>query len=224
MCVTPTNVGDGRGLGGGCAVQTAIFFSAPMGARDILVGQTQQMVTPSVPTEAELLAQARRLDARALGQIHDQYYPELYRFALYRTDDPDAAQDIVSEVFVRLLDALHKQRAPQTTLRGWLFGVAAHLVADHFRRKPRESTPLDEDWVSNGSTSAEAETRLQKQAVRRALQRLTAEQQDVLGLRFGDGFSVEQTAEALGKSVTAVKALQFRASESLRRALAEENA
>lgn len=180
------------------------------------------MVIHAVPTEAELLTQAQQLEARALGQIHDQYYPELYRFALYRTDDPEAAQDIVSEVFVRLLDALHQKRPPQTTLRGWLFGVAAHLVADHFRRRP--TVALDEELIAHGSTSAEAEARLRKQSVRRALQRLTAEQQDVLGLRFGDGFSVEKTAEALGKSVTAVKALQFRATEALRRALAEEDA
>lgn len=175
-----------------------------------------------MPTEAELLALARQLDARALGQIHDHYYPELYRFALYRTDDVEAAQDIVSEAFVRLLNALHTGRAPQSTLRGWLFGVTTHLVADHFRRKP--AAPLAEEWVSDGSTSAEAEAHVQKQVVRRAMQRLTLEQQDVLGLRFGDGFSVEQTAEALGKSVTAVKALQFRAMEALRRALAKEDA
>jgi RNA polymerase sigma-70 factor (ECF subfamily) len=180
------------------------------------------MVTQPVPTEAELLAQAQQLDARALGQIHDQYYPELYRFALYRTGDTEAAQDIVSEVFVRLLDALHRRRAPQITLRGWLFGVASHLVADHFRRQP--AAALDDGFIANGSTSAEAEFRLQKQAVRRALQSLTTEQQDVLGLRFGDGFSIDQTAAALGKSATAVKALQFRAMEALRRALAKEDA
>lgn len=193
-----------------------------MGVSDILVGQTVQMATQPVPTETELLTQARKLDARALGQIHDQYYPELYRFALYRTDDAETAQDIVSEVFVRLLDALHTGRAPQTTLRGWLFGVASHLVADHFRRKP--VMPLADEFIAHESTSAEAEARLQKQAVRRAMQSLTLEQQDVLGLRFGDGFSVEQTAEALSKSVTAVKAQQFRAMEALRRALAKEDA
>jgi RNA polymerase sigma-70 factor (ECF subfamily) len=171
-----------------------------------------------VLTEADLLAQARTLDSRALGQIHDQYYPEIYRFVLYRTDDSEAAQDLASEVFVRLLTALHQKRPPQTTLRGWLFGVAAHLVADHFRRKP--TLPLDEELIAGSSTSAEAEAHLQKQAVRQAMQTLTSEQQDVLALRFGDGFSVEQTAEALGKSVTATKALQFRATEALRRALA----
>jgi RNA polymerase sigma-70 factor (ECF subfamily) len=176
----------------------------------------------TVIDEASLLTRARELDSRALAQIHDQYYPELYRFARYRTGDDTTAEDIVGEVFVRLLDALHAGRAPQTTLRGWLFGVASHLVADHFRGKPRESLPLSDELAAGHSPAAEAEDRLRQSEVRTALQRLTPEQQNVLALRFGDGFSVEQTAETLGKSVTAVKALQFRAVEALRRALAPQ--
>jgi RNA polymerase sigma-70 factor (ECF subfamily) len=190
--------------------------------RDILASRNATFVTHPVTDDLALLRRASQLDPHALGQIHDQHYPEIYRFALYRTDDPEAAQDIAAEVFVRLLDALHAGRAPKTTLRGWLFGVAAHLVADHFRRAP--TAPLDEELLADHSPSGEAEDRLQKQLVRQALRTLTAEQQNVLSLRFGDGFSVEKTAEALDKSVTAVKALQFRAVEALRRALAQTGA
>ncbi|MGH2521805.1 MAG: sigma-70 family RNA polymerase sigma factor [Anaerolineales bacterium] len=180
-------------------------------------------LTPTLVThEASLLERARELDARALAQIHDQLYPELYRFALYRTGETAVAEDITSEAFVRLLDALRAGRAPHSTLRGWLFGVAAHLVADHFRRAPRDGKPLSEWFVGDESPAAEVEQRLRQGALRAALNRLTTEQQNVLALRFGDGFSVEQTAEALGKSVTAVKALQFRAVEALRRALAPQ--
>jgi RNA polymerase sigma-70 factor (ECF subfamily) len=75
--------------------------------------------------------------------------------------------------------------------------------------------------MANGSPATEAEARLRLIQVRAAIQRLTAEQQAVLALRFGGGFSVEQTAEALSKSVSAVKALQFRALEALRRTLVE---
>lgn len=170
-------------------------------------------------SEQLLLEQARRLDERALGQIHDRYYPEIYRYALYRTGRTEVADDIASEVFLRLLDALHQERAPRTTLRGWLFGVASNLVVDYYRRAPRESAPLDEAQAAPGSVSAEAELRLQKQEVRAAMRQLTREQQEVLALRFGDGFSVEEAAEAMGKSVNAAKALQFRALEALRRVL-----
>jgi RNA polymerase sigma-70 factor (ECF subfamily) len=175
----------------------------------------------STQPERALLAGARNLEARALAQIHDQYYPEIYRYALYRTSDQALAEDIAGEVFLRLLDSLHKGRAPQTTLRGWLFGVASNLVVDHFRRSPRESTALDDDLPEAESSAGRAEQNLQRQAVGAAIRQLTAEQQETLALRFGDGFSVEQTAEVMGKSVTAVKALQFRALAMLRKMLGE---
>jgi RNA polymerase sigma-70 factor (ECF subfamily) len=177
--------------------------------------------SPLVPSadELALLTAAHKLDAHALGQIHDRYYPELYRYALYRVGDPATAEDITSEIFVRFLEALHRQKAPQNTLRGWLFGVAAHLVADHFRRKP--VADLDDAFPASDSPAAEAEERIRQQSVRAVLKHLTDEQQQVLALRFGNGFSVEETATAMSKSVTAVKALQFRALGTLRQKLGE---
>ena len=175
----------------------------------------------SASDNALLLQQARAGDARALAEIHDRYYPKLYRYALYRLGDDAAAQDVAGEVFVRLLDTLRAGRPPQSTLSGWLFGVAAHLVADHFRRAPRESLQILEWFTSGASAAQEAEERLQHQQLRAAMRQLTPEQQQVLALRFGDGFSLEQTAEIVGKSVNAVKALQFRATAALRRTLGE---
>jgi RNA polymerase sigma-70 factor (ECF subfamily) len=178
---------------------------------------------PISPTaEAALLAGARDLDSRALGQIHDEFYPEIYRYALYRVGDAEAAADIAAEVFLRLLDALHAGRPPRTTLRGWLFGVAAHQVADHWRaRRGPVAGPvaLPDNWPDGRSLVGEVDERLLRDEVRLALRRLTEDQQQVLALRFGDGFSVEQSATLMGKSVTAVKALQFRALEALRRHL-----
>ena len=72
--------------------------------------QSRLLVNHAVNDEAALLAGALALDARVLGQVHDRYYPELYRFALYRTGDPATAEDIAAEVFVRLLDAAHAGR------------------------------------------------------------------------------------------------------------------
>jgi RNA polymerase sigma-70 factor (ECF subfamily) len=173
---------------------------------------------PSPTAEAGLLARALDLDPRALGQIHDEFYPEIYRYALYRVGDSEVAADIAADVFLRLLDTLHAGRPPQTTLRGWLFGVAAHRVADHWRT-PHVTVTLHDDVADTLSVAGEVEDRLRRGEVRVALRRLTEEQQQTLALRFGDGFSVEESAAVMGKSVTAVKALQFRALEALRRHL-----
>jgi RNA polymerase sigma-70 factor (ECF subfamily) len=137
---------------------------------------------------------------------------------LFRTNDERAAEDLSSDVFLRLLDALHAGRPPES-LRAWLFGVAAHLVVDHYRRQSRRpQVELSEDLpaLEPGPDSLITRT-LTLTAVRRALRQLTEVQQQVLALRFREGRSIVDTAALMNKSETAVKQLQFRAVAALRR-------
>lgn len=69
--------------------------------------------------------------------------------------------------------------------------------------------------------ATEADQREQNRAVQNALQKLTPEQQHVLAMRFGQGYSLEETAAQLNKNVNAVKALQFRALAALQREIGE---
>lgn len=179
-------------------------------------------VVPVIEDDDRLLGGARQLDSRALAAIHDRYYPDLYRYLLYRTNDEHIAEDLASEVFMRLLDILHAGKPP-AVLRAWLFGVAGNLVADHYRRLSRRPQVAlsDEIPALTGDVETETGSRLAASAVRDALHHLTDEQQQVLALRFGDGRSIDDTATLMRKSVTAVKQLQFRAVAALRRHLEE---
>ena len=76
---------------------------------------------------------------------------------------------------------------------------------------------------ANTGINAEMELREQNRAVQAAYTQLTSEQQDVLALRFGQGYSLEETARYMKKKVNAVKALQFRALASLQRMTGEVN-
>lgn len=162
-------------------------------------------------------------DSRAIAAIHTRYYPEIYRFARYRVSDVAVAEDIASEVFVRMLEAVEKGRGPRTNLRGWLISTASNTINDHFRRTYRRQTEeLSEDLqADNPGLHAQMEAAEQQAAVRAALARLTPEQQNVLALRFGSGYSLEETARLMGKKANAIKALQFRALATLRRHLEE---
>jgi RNA polymerase sigma-70 factor (ECF subfamily) len=172
--------------------------------------------------EARLLAGARRLEGLALARIHDRYYPGVYRYLLFRTREELVAEDLASEVFMRLLDSL-KAGKPIQALQPWLFGVANHLATDHFRGQARRpQVELSDELVAAGDEhdpEQRAAINLTSHAVRRALGELTEEQQQVLALRFGEGQSVADTAGRMRKSVTAVKQLQFRAVAALRRKL-----
>jgi RNA polymerase sigma-70 factor (ECF subfamily) len=173
----------------------------------------------------DLLGRAQRLDAEALGEIHDRHYPEVYRYICFRLADEHACEDITAEVFLRLLDALHKKRGPTQNLRGWLFGTASNLVNDHLRtRYARRVDSLDAEEIEPQDEihlEHSYEEDWMQQQVSEALLGLTPEQQHVLTLRFSDERSIDETASIMGKSVTAVKALQFRAVATLRRLLEE---
>jgi RNA polymerase sigma-70 factor (ECF subfamily) len=159
------------------------------------------------------------LDPQAIAAIFNRYYPDVYRFARYRLGDETAAEDIAAEVFVRLLEALQAGRGPEANLRGWLIGTTANLVNDHFRRSyTRPTAVLTENHLDEAADPPElTEVKEDRQNIRTALIKLTEEQQQVIALRFGSGCSLEETAMIMDKKPNAIKALQFRALESLRR-------
>ncbi len=172
--------------------------------------------------ELTLLARARQLDQEALALIHDTYYTAIYRYIAFRVGERETAEDLASEVFTRLLTALRDRNAPQNTLRGWLYGVAARVVADHHRRQYRApQVELDEDLVSDmHDPAAIVEGQLTQESLKQAMQELTEEQRHVLGLRFGADMPIQEVARTLGKSEGAIKQLQARAVAALARKLA----
>ena len=173
--------------------------------------------------EATALSGLKELDAKVIGAVYDRYYPDVFRYVRFRLSDENAAQDIASDVFVRLLEASQKGRGPQTNLKAWLLGTASHIVTDHHRRTYRRPTDsLSENMLDPLALPVdEFDHREQTRLVRSALKDLTPEQQHVLALRFGEGYSIEETAAVMQKNVNAVKALQFRALASLQRGIGE---
>lgn len=167
------------------------------------------------------LAQNRGLNAEELGEIHDLFYPAVYRYVSYRLEDAQLCEDIASEVFLRLVETLEAGKAIKDA-RAWLMGTTSHLVMDHLRSKYRRQVePLDDQHhlAEGGSPEGLAEQNLRQAMVREAMRRLTEDQQNVLALRFSQELSLEETAQIMGKSVGAVKVLQFRALEALRKHL-----
>lgn len=173
--------------------------------------------------EQQALDGLRKLDTQSIGAIYDKYFPEVYRYVRYRISDQSTAEDIASDVFVRLMDAAQRKQGPQTNLRGWLIATASNVVNDHHRRRYRRPVEaLSETMADRGpGIHAEIDSREQNRLVQGAMAHLTEEQQHVLALRFGQGYSIEETAALLKKNINAVKALQFRALASLQRQIGE---
>ena len=101
--------------------------------------------------------------------------------------------------------------------------TASHAIADHLRRVYRRPTEALSDGIPDHASplTDEIDRRQQTDSVREAYAQLTPDQQNVLALRFGDGYSLEETATVMQKKVNAVKALQFRALAALQRHIGE---
>lgn len=175
--------------------------------------------------EKSALNGLRKLDSQSVGAIYDQYFPEVHRYIRYRINDDAIAEDIASDVFVRLLEASQKRQGPETNLKGWLIATTSNAVNDHLRRQYRRPTETLSDFMPDETSNVHAEVDLREQsrAVQAAYAQLTSEQQHVLALRFGQGYSLEETASYMKKKVNAVKALQFRALAALQRMIGEMN-
>ncbi len=172
--------------------------------------------------ETNWLIAARCLDEDALGAIYDAYSDELYRYAYRLIGEQQAAEDLVAETFYRFLRALHTGGGPREHLRAYLYRVAHNLAVDGHRRGHGEVQELPEDGgtlQSEDDPSAEAEAAIQGEKARTALWRLTSEQRQVIVLKFFQGLSNEEISAAIEKPVGAVKALQHRGLNALRRIL-----
>lgn len=173
----------------------------------------------------QLLERARLFDPDALAEIYDQYSPAIFAYAVRLLGDPDLAEDCVAEVFARFLRALKAGQGPTEHLQAYLYRIAHNWLTDLFRRQPLPPLELREDFPASQGDQPEptAQRQLQQQAIRSALRRLTPEQRQVVMLRFYQGCSIEDTAAALEKETTAVKALQHRALQALKKMLKIED-
>jgi RNA polymerase sigma-70 factor, ECF subfamily len=174
--------------------------------------------------EPALLARARQLEPAALAEIHDTYYTPVFRYVAFRVADRQTAEDLTSEVFLRLLSALRDRHAPQNSLSGWLYGVASRVVADYYRRHYRKSESELPEWLPDGKNDPEAylDATLTHEQLHQALTTLTEEQQNVIALRFGYEMSIREVARTMGKNEGAIKQLQARAVAALSRILSTE--
>ena len=179
-----------------------------------------QMMTDNTSAEKELLKAAQRFDSKALAQIYDLYSPELYRYATRFLGDPSVAEDCVAETFSRLLKAMRAKRGPKDYLKAYLYRIAHNWIADYYRRAP-DVVELKETYpdLDNNAPEQEASLRIRQAQVRKAIQKLTPDQQQVIALKYLEGWKNEEIAQAVKKPVGAVKSLQHRALAQLKKHL-----
>lgn len=176
-------------------------------------------------TDLSLLDAARRMDQKALVAIFDRFATELYNYALRMCGDSLKADNAVGDVFSKFLEQLAAGKGPQTNLRSYLYKMTYHLIVDGSRLSQREGPfelagPEQNNGNGRNSTVSSLENKILLDAAILAIKKhLTANQRHVIFLRFVEEFSLFETAQIVGKEVSSVKAIQYRAIAKLRKVL-----
>lgn len=174
-----------------------------------------------------LVHRAQAGDAEAFGELYDRYVDLVYRYVYYRVGSAQLAEDLTSETFLRALRRLSSFTWQGRDVGAWFVTIARNLIADHYKssRYKLEMTtddvaesgaPLTQEGPENAVLEA-----MQNKVLLEAVKKLNPEQQECIVLRFLQGLSVAETAQAMGKNDGAIKALQYRAIRSLGRLLPE---
>ena len=178
------------------------------------------------PDVVALVKAAQQGDADAFGALYDRYLDLVYRYVYYRVGGKAQAEDMVSETFLRALRRIGTFEWQGRDFAAWLITIARNIIADHykssrFRLEVSTADMLDADRADEGIEAGVLEG-LTNAALLDAVKKLNDEQQECVVLRFLQGLSVLETAQAMGKSEGAIKALQYRAVRTLGRMLPKE--
>jgi RNA polymerase sigma-70 factor (ECF subfamily) len=164
-------------------------------------------------------------DPDAFDGLYLLFADRVYRYLLARLGDPELAEEVTSQVFLRLIEKVHMYRISQNDnvaiFSAWLYRMAYNKMVDILRARRRANwVDLEhaERLAVDGSTD-DIHDRLDNEDIFNKLQLLNEQQREVLILRFIEELSISETAQTMEKSEGAIKALQHRALASLRRYL-----
>jgi RNA polymerase sigma-70 factor (ECF subfamily) len=174
--------------------------------------------------DSELVQQAVRRaqdgDGEALHYLYVRYALDLLRYVNSFVQDRHEAEDIVQNVFVKLITAIRKYEQKEAPFSAWILRVARNAALDHLRT--RRAIPTEEVRVADvGQSDASVE---RGRDLRSALGRLPEVQREVMVLRHIVGLSPAEIASTLGKSESSIHGLHHRGRRTLQANLAEMGA
>ncbi|WP_327635480.1 sigma-70 family RNA polymerase sigma factor [Kribbella sp. NBC_00482] len=178
-------------------------------------------VSGDLDDEDELIRLAQAGDGAAFGRLYDRYLPSIYRYTYSKTSSRSAAEDLTSETFLRAFRAIARRPRAHLNFAAWLVTIARNVVIDHHRsgwsRLAIVTDEVDPQVDESMGPEQAALASVSEAALRGALSLLPDDQRECLLLRFFAGLSISETAAAMDRTDGAVKQLQFRATNRLRR-------
>lgn len=179
----------------------------------------------AAPNEKSLVQEAQD-DPAAFARLYDHYVRRVYNYMRYRVSDAQTADDLTAQVFRRAWEKRGNYEPNRAPFGAWLFGIAQHVINDHYRRQKRFSwLPLDalRERLSLIPPPEEAVMQSELQtSLLQAVARLDEREREIVALKFGGNLNNVQIAELTGLTASNVGVILYRAMKQLRTALEQE--
>jgi len=174
-----------------------------------------------VLSEEYLVQQAVDGDQAAFTQLYNQNFDRIHRYIYVKVRNPAEAEDLTQDVFIKALESIGSYKWRDLPFAAWLFRIAHNRVIDHVRKQAKEKrADLNEAYAKSTEDPVQmTERNFEVHQLKQAMEQLPDAQREVATLRFIGQLSISEVARTLGKSEGTVKALQFNATASLRKAL-----
>ncbi len=177
--------------------------------------------------DEQLVDRAGQGDREAFGRLYERHSIRVFRHAYFLTGDPSLAEDLTAQTFLNALEAISRYQSRGVPFIAWLLRIACNLAINYKKaHKNNGHAQLPETLEAEGklySPEESCEGKLDGERIWREVLRLPCEQRQVIVMRFVDDLGYADIAHVLGKSVGAVRVIQFRALCNLRRMMENDS-
>jgi RNA polymerase sigma-70 factor (ECF subfamily) len=175
--------------------------------------------------ELRIIEEAKQGNTGSFGLLYNHYVPPIYRFIYMKVNGREESEDLTHEVFLAAWQNLYRYKSQGFPFSSWLYQIARNRVIDFYRVQKNYANieTVDAEFVSvSHGLEERIDGDLNLQKIKGALKALSHDQQDVLIMKFIEDLSHAEIAAALKKSEGAVRLIQHRAIQALKRIVTQE--
>lgn len=179
----------------------------------------------SIKKIEQLVIHSQKGDQDSFGELYDILIQEIYRYVYFKVR-PEDASDLCAEVFVKAWEHI-KSYSPQpgTSFRSWIFRIAHNIVIDYYRKNDQYEDIEQAEAIQDTSYEANVEESINHiltlEYVEKGMTQLKEEYRQIILLKFIQDFSNEEISEIMGKSEGAIRIIQYRALQELKKIIKE---
>lgn len=165
----------------------------------------------------------KSVQSEMFSEVYIKYYAKLYKYTLYRVGDPNVAEDLVSEVFEKVLVKYNTYDPEKGMFSTWLFTIANNTVINYHKRDGCKTEPLD---LGKAELKYQLEDliidRELKELLLKAIMCLEERQENIIALKFGACLTNRQIARLMSLTESNVGTILYRSLKKLKNILKEQ--